>query len=81
MFYKVQCSITYKMSTIVEASSPEEAMKWAKKSSDNNDDRYDWEEEDNGEHVITDMSCALGLDSDNDPAYDIYDIETWQECK
>lgn len=70
MIYRVIRTYSYRMGTVVEASSEEEAMQIV--CSSPND--YEWEDEDGGEHMLEDTYCYVGVDRNGDPAETVDDV-------
>ncbi len=70
MIYKVVRTYSYRMGTIVEANSEEEAMSIVESNSRD----YDWDDEDGGEHMLEDTYCYVGVDRNGDPAETTSDV-------
>lgn len=70
MIYNVVRTYSYRMGTIVEANSEEEALSIV----ENNPGDYDWNDEDGGEHMLEDTCCYIGVDRNGDPAETTDDV-------
>ena len=76
MIYKVIRSYSYRMATIVEANSEEEAISII----ESNPCDYDWDDDDGGEHMLEDTYCHVGVDKEGKAAEtisDVVDFEAW----